>query len=429
MAGQKLTEKSVASALKSGAHLLITQPEGTPGSEVESVRRAPISALLDTTLTMPGAAADAGAAGDMLAALAIKENASGSVVNFENGAGGLKMPQVKVVVEPIQAGSGDPSPSNPRAISSYSGCRVWHTDIPVYAWLTMPNTNTTVSDITIKVEEGLKISITGTASADEDITLQLEQPIIMPSNAWARFHFMGKTDGGLSVTIGAFTKDLATGDLNIVSVGATTIDSIQINITSGTTYDVDGMLFALNSGDDVPTMADVYDEAWSDGGKPVYGGSYDMVTGVLTIDWASIVLNGSEDWIGDVGNNGWRAHIRNMVVPIDNQSTGEMCSHLRWVSAGSIGLNGKMDAFQVTYNGRLYVCVTGITSTTALQQWLSENNVTVVWKIPPKTYELNPQHIRSMLGANGMGVDVGRLEVTYCADTKLYIDAALAAST
>ena len=46
MAGQKLTEKQLAAVVKSGAHFLITQPEGTTGSEIESVRRVQISAVI-----------------------------------------------------------------------------------------------------------------------------------------------------------------------------------------------------------------------------------------------------------------------------------------------------------------------------------------------------------------------------------------------
>ena len=46
MAGQKLTEKQLAAVVKSGANFLITQPEGETGSEVESVRRVQISAVI-----------------------------------------------------------------------------------------------------------------------------------------------------------------------------------------------------------------------------------------------------------------------------------------------------------------------------------------------------------------------------------------------
>lgn len=46
MAGQKLTEKQLAAVVKSAANFVITQPEGQSGSEVESVRRVQISAVI-----------------------------------------------------------------------------------------------------------------------------------------------------------------------------------------------------------------------------------------------------------------------------------------------------------------------------------------------------------------------------------------------
>ena len=46
MAGQKITEKTQAAVVKSGANFLITQPEGETGSEVESVRRVQMSAMI-----------------------------------------------------------------------------------------------------------------------------------------------------------------------------------------------------------------------------------------------------------------------------------------------------------------------------------------------------------------------------------------------
>ena len=43
---QKLTEKTQTSVVKSQASFVVTQPEGESGSEVESVRRVSISAMI-----------------------------------------------------------------------------------------------------------------------------------------------------------------------------------------------------------------------------------------------------------------------------------------------------------------------------------------------------------------------------------------------
>ena len=46
MAGQKLTEKTQAAVVKNGMNFVITQPEGEQGSEIESVRRVQMSAMI-----------------------------------------------------------------------------------------------------------------------------------------------------------------------------------------------------------------------------------------------------------------------------------------------------------------------------------------------------------------------------------------------
>ena len=53
------------------------------------------------------------------------ESASGAVASFETP---LTLPLVShnVTIEPVQAGTGDPSPSNPRAISGWTACTISH---------------------------------------------------------------------------------------------------------------------------------------------------------------------------------------------------------------------------------------------------------------------------------------------------------------
>lgn len=52
---------------------------------------------------------------------------SGAVCTFSDGADDVPMPSVKASITAVQAGSGDPSPSNVRAISGFAECDVTHT--------------------------------------------------------------------------------------------------------------------------------------------------------------------------------------------------------------------------------------------------------------------------------------------------------------
>lgn len=91
----------------------------------------------DTTLSIAGKAADAKATGDEISSIKedlndlinsayVTDSASGSVAHFVDGANDVPMKSVKVNIAPVQSGSGDPSPSNVRAISGWNAVRVYH---------------------------------------------------------------------------------------------------------------------------------------------------------------------------------------------------------------------------------------------------------------------------------------------------------------
>ena len=53
---------------------------------------------------------------------------SGAIANFTDGADDLVMHHVVAEINPVQSGSGDPSPSNIRPISGWTGCTVYHSE-------------------------------------------------------------------------------------------------------------------------------------------------------------------------------------------------------------------------------------------------------------------------------------------------------------
>ena len=55
----------------------------------------------------------------------IIDNAYGAIANFEDGADGLAIKTLTVNIKPLQAGSGDPSPQNVRAISGWTGASIY----------------------------------------------------------------------------------------------------------------------------------------------------------------------------------------------------------------------------------------------------------------------------------------------------------------
>ena len=102
---------------------------------------AAVLALIDDTLTLASHAADAKATGDAIAALSARmdtivgsdllkafptDTASGEVASFSDGADDLPVKQLLASISPVQPGSGDPSPSNVRPISGFTGLTLSH---------------------------------------------------------------------------------------------------------------------------------------------------------------------------------------------------------------------------------------------------------------------------------------------------------------
>lgn len=66
---------------------------------------------------------------ETLAPLAESEELSGDSVEFDSSFSGAPLKKVEVTIEPVQAGSGDPSPDNIRPISGFTECNVTRTGI------------------------------------------------------------------------------------------------------------------------------------------------------------------------------------------------------------------------------------------------------------------------------------------------------------
>ena len=86
------------------------------------------------------------------------DTATGAIASFPDGADSIPMKDVLIHIEPVQAGSGDPSPDNVRPITGWTGCVISHSGAdmtnPTTYSITFPSEAGTVYGGTLDVTSG-----------------------------------------------------------------------------------------------------------------------------------------------------------------------------------------------------------------------------------------------------------------------------------
>ncbi len=360
-------------------------------------------------------------------ATVITNSASGAIASFEDGADGMPLKSLTVNIEPVQEGSGDPSPENVRPITGWTGCNVTRTGKNLWK----PFDSQTINGVTLTVDDDGGCSLTGTATANAIFVM----PVTILSGSYylsahnsdivgasVRLMLVSNTGGAdkqiyLSVANAAapITLDTEYNQLRIrVNAGAASTSTKfypQLELGStGTAYEP----FVAN---------DIYPITFPapDPGT-VYSGSLDVTNGVLTVTHQAVTLNGSEPrwggWTSGASTNRvqWNTYndvgVANAIFRSDKLiSNTPNETHPAWSVYGS------------TATARMFFTVPkSITSLDAWKAWLAENNVTVVYPLAnPIQYQLTAEQVTTLLGANNIWADCGAVTVEYPADTKLYI--------
>lgn len=163
--------------------------------------------------------------------------------------------------------------------------------------------------------------------------------------------------------------------------------------------------------------------------RAIYGGTLDLVSGLLTVDKLRFLLNGQ--------TSGTR------FTEVSQATTADGTKYVAYMPLTSFGMKtdnmALCDSYQFrdTPLGNLHVgefCAIGsymrfvIADQTidTLAKWnahLALNPIQLVYELAePQTYQLTPQQINTLLGTNNVWSEQGDVEVRYCADPKLYID-------
>lgn len=387
---------------------------------VEAIQIHEGQTVIDASLSVSGAAADAKATGDIVRAfmdaLVTETTAEATIATCDDAAGGLPLKKLTANIEPTQAGSGDPSPDNVRAISGYTGVTVARTAINLI-------------DDSIKTAQSASTVVVGqTSTSAYNLFLKAGTYTVSFESAKAPgIYYRLSTETSGSHTVISYGNKRGTFTLSedahlrmwaYLSDGITPTDITWFQLEIGTTA----------TEYEAPHIA-TYPVTFPTSAGTVYGGTLIVNSdgsGALTVDTAGWTFDGTEtpSNIGTLTNY-YRARYNtanlagtSIVDGVTNYSHGIVDNTYAGDFAHAYGTPSYVYAFVPIIEGlsvKQYMAA----------QAAANTPVQVTYKLAtPTTYALSAVQVATMLnGNNCIWTDTaGTLTTEYYASTGLYVE-------
>ena len=386
--------------------------------------RTYLSAVLQQQGDLKGPQGDAGPQGEpgeltreALYTVFATDSASGPVASFSDGADMVPVKDLSIVMEPVQAGSGDPSPSNVRPITGWMGAKVQRTGKNLF------------DKNDPDVMHGYAVSTTSgtlyTAS----------------SGIWSASGFMPVKGGNQYIISGDnAANDLAFYDANKVFISGTSDGSRAITAPANACYarmdytiaNEDRIQFEQSS---AATAYEAYQGTscaipFPTEAGTVYSGTLDVTTGKLCTEW--VMYDGGDlDWT-KVSNSNYRnfyAKAPDVLLYANNVSSILSSAYKSTNNNASTATDDfYVWATALQPNNTISVKDTAKESMTAAEFKAAMAGVQFLCMLKTSIeHILTPTEVKTILGENNIWADCGDSTVEYRADTKLYIDKKIAA--
>lgn len=337
-----------------------------------------------------------------------QDTASGAIANFPDGSDNYPVVELKANIDPIQEGSGDPSPSNVRPISGRSSCKVTRIGKNLY------NADNEELNCYLDSSGTLRTNSAGWKTSD-----------YIPIKGGGEYTFNPNSTSGTTAKHCYF-------DTNKNFISAINSGAITFTAPQNASY----MRFSLrdSSSDvqlEVGSTATSY-EAYSgvektiNFGQTILGGVLNVTTGVLTIDRAIVDLSTFTDWTYQSTNSRFvSSSLANIIKKPASNSVlvdGVYCSLYKVEISNNISSSSYDNIIAISSNGNIQIRDTSLNGDlTALATALANSQFVYVLATPYEI-QLTPEEVRTLLGVNNIYADSGDVEVTYRADIALYID-------
>ena len=377
---------------------------------------------------------------------AIKESiAKTALASFADGAGGFPFKSLVGYINPVQRGTGDPSPSNVRPITGWTGMNVTRTgknlfDVGTssadYWWsgsVVNPTIDTTNKTITIHTVGGgqswvgrrdLKFQAGTYALSfknsaydprfiircyDADDNVLTNSSITISGLTWNAYYggFYGSANSAaFTVPSTAAYFLVMLGVYNDTSGNTAVLSEIQLEVGStATTYEpYTGTTLPIT----FPSTA--------------YSGVADLINGTYTPDDRKMLALASLNWTA----NASYANIFNGAIPstkyvVSGKLTDAISNKYKIYTSGNLPNYPSGFAFGTSRNV-IYIKDQNYSTVDEFITSLSSVQVLYHSIEAHPSVDITPQDISTVLGTNNVWCDAGDVEVGYVADTKLYID-------
>ncbi len=353
------------------------------------------------------------------------ETASGDIVTVENPNGVLAVKSLEVDLEPIQDLNGYDNPWVGGAGKNK---------------LQVTATSQTVNGVTFTVNSDGTVKVNGTATANASLTLgemTLATNYILngcPQGGGWNTYVLAVNGGAVDTGTGASGTSISDKNVYIYVKSGQTVNNLvfkpMIRLASETdaTYEPYSNVCPISGHTDVDVVVSPTTDA-ADGmtyttplGRTVYGGTLDVVSGVLTVDRAMVTYNGTEGWILHQGGNG-RYYRDGLPIGIDTASKASSISN-QALYADDQYRYGAWFGF-----GGAGIYVNRINADDTIKDFrarLASNPLQVCYELAtPQTYQLTAQQIELLTGTNNIWSDSGDVTVEYGQNPNVLINPTL----
>ena len=362
--------------------------------------------------------------------LLVTGSASGSIATFDDGSE-TPVKSLSVNIEPVQTGSGDPSPENVRPISGWDGVNVTRTGKN----LLKPHPQASLTNQITMTNDNGQYSFSGSNSsrANFDITVD----IASGTYTLSAFNPVGSGNSNIYLmsASGTVLVNISCGTANKVQnfTLAEPVKTVRLTFGAGASLDNYKMSPVIVLGETSPDGFEPYQGTVYPISLPqtVYGGVLDVGNGTLTVTKKMAQITGASI-VRYETTAGGRFRVDGLLTDKKETSGYDLdllcdCYKADPSPTQSGAVDNTICGWRATDSA--YIIDRRFETVEAYKAWLADNTVTVVYNLAtPLTINLTPTEVRTILGYNNIYADSGNVDVVYYRDLDIVINRLLEGS-